>query len=225
MKILGILILVYSLSGIIQVSGSSISDIEKKEIQFLREEEKLAHDVYANLYEKWKIPVFSNIANSESRHFDAIGFLIETYNIDDPANHAPGKFQNTKIQELYDSLIVAGNTSLVDAFKVGAFIEETDILDLENLLSSTSEETVKRVCSNLKSASENHLRAFTRQLNFRDTEYSPKVLSAEEFNSILNSNSQKGMGNGMCLMQQNNRPNCPNNGKGKRMRRRGNFNQ
>ena len=223
MKLLGILILAYFLSGTTQDIDITISDAELKEIQFLREEEKLAHDVYSFLYEKWEIPVFNNIANSESRHFNAIGFLIETYDLEDRASETPGIFQNRKLQALYDSLIIAGSTSLADALKVGAYIEEVDILDLQKLLSSTSEETIKRVCSNLKGASENHLRAFTRQLEFRDIDYLPQALTTDEFNSIMEINSAKGMGKGMCMMQQKNPSNCPNNGNRKRMRRRGNF--
>ena len=66
--------------------NSDLSDAEKQAIQILREEEKLAHDVYSFLYEKWELPIFQNISNSETRHFEAIGYLIETFELKDPAN-------------------------------------------------------------------------------------------------------------------------------------------
>ncbi len=40
---------------------STLSAIETADLQFMREEEKLAHDVYAALYAKWQTPVFLNI--------------------------------------------------------------------------------------------------------------------------------------------------------------------
>lgn len=45
------------------------------DLLYMREEEKLARDVYITLYEKWGIPVFNNISNRESDHND----LIQAY--------------------------------------------------------------------------------------------------------------------------------------------------
>ena len=57
---------------------------------------------------------------------DAILYLLEKYDFDDPAL-APGLFQDTDLQVLYDELVAKGEKSLVDASEVGVLIEETDI--------------------------------------------------------------------------------------------------
>lgn len=46
-------------------------------LRHMREEEKLARDVYQQLYEKWQLTVFKNIAASEETHFRAVGNLLE----------------------------------------------------------------------------------------------------------------------------------------------------
>ncbi|MDP2030099.1 MAG: DUF2202 domain-containing protein [Thiobacillus sp.] len=51
----------------------------KTDLLFMREEEKLARDVYLTLYETWGLAVFSNIASSEQSHMDALLKLLRTY--------------------------------------------------------------------------------------------------------------------------------------------------
>ncbi|MCB0135932.1 MAG: DUF2202 domain-containing protein, partial [Caldilineaceae bacterium] len=43
----------------------TLSEEESAALLFMREEEKLAHDVYVTLYDQWGLRVFSNIAASE----------------------------------------------------------------------------------------------------------------------------------------------------------------
>lgn len=45
-------------------------------LYYMREEEKLAHDVYLNLYDRWGAQVFANIAESETAHTEAVRQLI-----------------------------------------------------------------------------------------------------------------------------------------------------
>ena len=54
-------------------------------LTFMREEEKLARDVYLTLDDAWDLQVFANIARSEQTHMDAIGTLLTRYGIADPA--------------------------------------------------------------------------------------------------------------------------------------------
>jgi len=53
-----------------------LSSDEVEAISWMREEEKLARDVYLALYQKWNLRIFWNIAASEQRHMDAIGTLM-----------------------------------------------------------------------------------------------------------------------------------------------------
>lgn len=176
--------------------ATGLTDTEKKGIQLMREEEKLAHDVYRVLYEKWKLPIFSNISGSEARHIDAVGTLIDQYNLNDPVINEPGKFQNKELQELYKTLTKKGSKSLIAALEVGALIEEVDIEDLQHLISQTSNERIKMVYGNLLRASGNHLRAFTGHLKSRDISYTPVVLAQDDYQEIVNTPHQRGEGYG-----------------------------
>ncbi len=184
-------------------SATKLSKAEKEGIQLMREEEKLAHDVYVFLYKKWNLRIFNNISNAETRHFEAVGYLIETYNLKDNAKEDAGDFNNKKLQELYDSLTEKGSESLTAALEVGALIEEVDIDDLQRLLAANPDSVIAGVYQNLLRGSENHLRAFTGQLESRDAKYTPSVLSETEFNRILAGTHQKG-DPGNCVLQQNN---------------------
>jgi len=115
----------------------SISTAVVASLTFMREEEKLANNVYKLLGTTWaaQTRVFANIANSEASHTEAIRQLLVRYTLADPAaNLADGVFQNQTLQQLYNSLIAQGTISYIDALKVGCAIEEIDILDLQNAL-------------------------------------------------------------------------------------------
>ncbi len=171
---------------IMRIGASNLSEEEKAGILFMREEEKLARDVYLKLYEKWGLKVFDNIAKSEQTHMDAVKLLIDKYNLEDPAEgKGVGEFSNATIQALYNKLIDMGSKSVVDALKVGAMIEEIDILDLKKYLAKTDNEDIKLVYENLMKGSMNHLRAFTRNLEKYGVTYEPQYLSTEEYKEIV----------------------------------------
>lgn len=163
----------------------------------MREEEKLARDVYTKLYAKWGARAFYNISLSEQRHMDAVGRLLERYGLADPAeNKAAGEFQNPDFQDLYLELTKRGEQSLVEAFKVGAEIEEMDIRDLEGAIASTDNDDLLIVYRNLLWGSQNHLRAFIGHLEALGESYSPKYLSEAQLTDILSAGSASGTGTG-----------------------------
>ena len=105
--------------------------VEIASLKFMREEEKVARDLYLAFYETWKLRIFSNIAASEQRHMDAILALLDKYGIADPASDLkPGEFADSDLQDLYDNLLAKGTASQTDALSVGALVEEVDIDDL-----------------------------------------------------------------------------------------------
>jgi hypothetical protein len=167
--------------------SQALSDEEIQGILFMREEEKLARDVYLYLYEIHPLRPFLNISKSEQAHMDAMKYLIDTYELADPiGDNPPGVFQNEELQDLYNELTEKGSTSREEALKVGALIEEVDILDLQKELEEIAQnEDVIRVFTNLCSASKNHLRAFVRVLTVYDVAYEPVLLEQEEFDRIL----------------------------------------
>lgn len=134
---------------------------EIRVLTFMREEEKLARDVYRFLYDQWGISAFDRIAQSEQRHFDSIGALLARYQIADPAAAtAPGVYANEAFTKMYAELTAKGSLSLKDALEVGVLIEKTDIDDLEKALPATAKFDIKQVFTNLMLGSFNHLEAF-----------------------------------------------------------------
>lgn len=158
---------------------------EEAGLLLMREEEKLAHDVYVTFYGKFGHIVFKNISNSESAHANAVAYLLDGFNVEDPALDGVGEFANEAFQTMFSDLVEKGNVSLTEALKVGALIEETDIADLQNLIEATDNETIKRVYGNLLRGSTFHLKAFTGILSRYGVTYVPTVLSQEEFDAIL----------------------------------------
>jgi hypothetical protein len=169
-----------------------LSATEVEAIQLMREEEKMARDVYLSLYEKWQLPIFWNIAGSEQRHMDAVGVLIEKYQLADSASGVTGEFNDENLQSLYGQLTAQGEMSLADALRVGATIEDLDIFDLKGLLESVDNTDIRTVFQNLLSGSENHMRAFIRQLSQNGETYEAQYISGQELDEILSVNSGRG---------------------------------
>lgn len=143
--------------------ATTLSDSEIAGLLRMREEEKLARDVYDAMEAKWNLQIFDNISNSEQTHMDAVLVLLERHGLDDPAaGTAPGEFTDPELQTLYDSLIAQGTVSATDALKVGVAIEELDIADLQALHTETAD--LALVYDHLETGSEHHLEAFNRQL-------------------------------------------------------------
>lgn len=163
-----------------------ITQVEREGIEYMLEEEKLARDVYAKLYEKYEINVFKNIPQSEQRHIDAVHGLVEMYDIDYYVDEEPGVFGNETIQNLYNDLVEKGEKSLVDALYVGATIEDLDIYDISNFLETVDTPEIEQVYSFLLNGSKNHLRAFNNQLlkNGADA-YEAQYISDQELVEIL----------------------------------------
>jgi hypothetical protein len=147
-----------------QLFAAALTQEEKDSLLYIREEEKVARDVYIALYDKWGLTIFNNISRSEQTHMDAIKTLLVRYNLEDPALD-PGQFSNPELKKMYDDLIAMGNLSVIEALKVGVIIEETDILDLQDGLKITVHKDIKRVYQNLMAGSENHLAAFQSVLS------------------------------------------------------------
>lgn len=170
------------------LSVVTLSAEEVAGLNFMREEEKLAHDVYVELYALWGTPVFSSIAASEADHTAAVLKLLNSYGLPDPAaNQGPGVFVSTMLQTLYGQLMERGHVSEVSALMVGALIEETDIHDIRDRMRVTDETAILKVYDNLLCGSRNHLRSFDRQLRSRGVVYAPVVITAQEWDAIASS--------------------------------------
>lgn len=191
-------ILIAALTLIMLSSCSNASDIqssvpltqkENDDLRFLREEEKLARDVYLFCYDKYQISIFNSISRSEQTHMDSVLSLLNKYGIPDPASPLIGVFVNQDLQSLYNSLIAQSNISSIEALKVGATIEDLDINDIDRFNANTTKSDLLSVYDNLTCGSKNHIRSFTSQLTLNVVTYIPQFISIEYYAIILSSPS------------------------------------
>ena len=155
--------------NVVDASATAVlSDDERAGLLYMVEEEKLAHDVYVMLGEVWGLRTFENISGSETTHMARIQDLLDAYGIADPTEGLGiGEFADPTFTALYDQLVERGRTSVTEALAVGVEIEELDIVDLDARTAGTEVAAIDAVYAELRSGSENHLRAFTRSLDAR----------------------------------------------------------
>lgn len=184
-------------NGTALISNIKKSELSDKEIAGLiqmREEEKLARDVYKTLGNIWSTRVFSNISASEQTHTDAIKALLVRYGIKDPVtSDTVGVFTSKNMQELYNTLTTKGKASLSDALVVGATIEDLDIRDLENLKKETTKEDILITYNNLQKGSRNHMRAFIKNIKANGGLYTPQYISNSDYELIINRSQERGI--------------------------------
>ncbi len=146
-------------------SAETLTEVQKDDLTYIYQEEKVARDVYRVLGNVWGENVFINIQESEQQHMDAVKGLLVQYSLPIPViEDTTGVFENEELQSLYNELVAEGKKSKEAAYKVGILIEETDITDLEERMEDAPDDVV-RVFSNLLSGSESHFRAFSRALS------------------------------------------------------------
>ena len=174
------------------VETPDLLDNELNSLLKMKEEEKLARDVYTFLYGKWGSAVFSKISAAENNHLDAIIRLLQYYGSADTLAGEAGIFANIEVHALYNTLVAKGSESIEGAYKTGALIEEMDIKDLRDAIEATSNSNIIMVFENLERGSRNHLRAFNRQLTITGKIYTPIYITQSDYDQIVNSTMEKG---------------------------------
>lgn len=178
--------------GADEVIVAPLTEQETADILFLREEEKLARDVYLFSYDMYGQIIFDNISNSEQTHMNSVYTLIAKYNLSDPTEgKQQGEFQNQVLQNLYDSLASQSSVSLLEALRVGAGIEDLDINDLDGNISNTIKADLLQVYSSLQCGSRNHLRNFVQQVENLGGMYEPEFISLDDYNNIVTSQNER----------------------------------
>ena len=178
-----------------EVSSYDLSTTEIEYLTFMREEEKLARDVYLTLFERWGLPIFENIAASEQSHTNAVAKMLAYYGLDDPFIYDNiGAFVNPELTGLYNFLVsenndidVDGDVDVMDALYIGALIEEVDMEDIQYAIDATDHENIVELYNTLMCGSRNHLRAYVGQIENRGDVYEAQVLSQEEVDAIVDS--------------------------------------
>ena len=189
-------------SEVVSTTLEELTVLEADNLVFMREEEKLARDVYLTMYEAWGLNIFSNIAASEQTHTDAVAEMLDKYKLPDPVvDDRVGIFVNQELANLYDTLLARGYLSSLDALKVGALIEEVDMvdlkraieeadmLDLQQAIDTADNDHIRRMYENLLSGSRNHLRTYIKQIEEQGENYEALFLSQDEIDAITHPQS------------------------------------
>ena len=175
------------------IAEQTLSAVEVDDLMYMREEEKLARDVYLTMFDAWGLAVFDNIAASEQTHTDSVKDMIEKYRLADPVvDDTVGVFVNQELATLYAKLIARGAQSSLEALHVGAFIEEVDMVDLARAIEATDNPDIRQLYDNLMSGSRNHLRAYVGQIEDLGVVYEAQYLSQDEVDAIVDSPVERG---------------------------------
>ena len=177
-----------------QFSAENVTLDEVSIMPVMYEKEKLAMEVYKTLIAKWDKPVFEKVGKSESMHMWRINIFLDVNNIAIPSlalstSDTTGtevRFTSESLQTRYDELVKQGDISELDAYKVGALIEETSISELEAVLAKTTNPDLKTMYGHLKMSSSGHLRKLNAEIVKLEETYTPTVLSQAAFDKIIN---------------------------------------
>ncbi len=170
---------------------------EQATMLFVREEEKMARDVYITLYNQWADPSVYNIATkSEQKHMDSVKAMLDNLGIADPVvSDATGAFTHTAIAGLYSQLLTRGAVSLNEALAVGAYIEEYDIVDVQKakneIIAGSNQLPIIQTYDNLICGSRNHLRSFVGSIQAGGTAYTAQIITQAEVDAIVNTPSEQ----------------------------------
>jgi len=171
-------------------NGQNLTQELKDALAYMGNEERLAYDVYMNLYDYHlknsgdAIRQLQNIATrSENTHIKIVQNLVRRYNIsaddltivEDPIANSSisqedmprGKYDVPEIQELYDTLYAKGIQSRQDALEVGCMVEVTDIDDLNEYIKYAKDSNATDILEGfkfLRDGSYRHYWAFDRGL-------------------------------------------------------------
>ena len=148
----------------------------------MREEEKLARDIYTTLGKTTPSAVFENIPRSEQSHMDAFDQLLDRYEIPDPVTDesAIGVFTDPFFTSLFTELKEKGQQSDKDAFEVGAMVEDLNMANLIKYNKMTDKPDLKLAYDTLLAQSKNHMSAFVRQLDSLGYSFEPEHISTEQ---------------------------------------------
>ena len=177
-----------------EIEKTTLTPTEIEEVLYLREEEKLARDVYHTLGLKWKLRIFSNIKSAEQTHMDHIKMVIDLYDLQDPVvDDSVGVFSNAHLAALYVDLVKKGEKTVVDALQVGMTIEDLDIFDINEMLATATNDHVKIVAYNLVKGSRNHMRSFWKVLVANKGTYAAQFLTQTEIDEIVAGDMERGI--------------------------------
>lgn len=167
---------------------------EAATLTFMREEERLARDLYLQFDGLGESALFVNISAAEQRHMDAVKVAMDRYGIAEPSDPTQvGQYANTELGKLHSELLAQGS-SYLGALWAAGMVEEVDIDDLRNAIDETDNEDLQTIYGNLLRGSRNHLRAFAGEIERQGAVYEAQFLEQDDVDDILNSPMERGPG-------------------------------
>jgi hypothetical protein len=172
------------------IAGYS-SDIKNNRELFLKlyQEEKMAYDLYGEFYERWSLSVFNKVQQRDAKHVWCVERIMDNYGFDYNTNANSGSYPDREIQKIYDDLTVKGCISDLAALEAAAFIKEKYISVLRERIRYQEDEYVVKVIFLMESAAQTHLRAFVNSIRLSGSDYSPVLLTDDEFSNIMNTDN------------------------------------
>jgi len=193
------------------MDGVVVDYNEQTHLAFMREEEKLARDVYIRLSTMYPDhPIFGNIDDSEQRHTEAVRDMLVKYGLEDPNTNDnvgvyTGEDYGWYFTEKFHELIERASISELEALYVGAFIEELDMMDInqcprvivetDNEINDVTEcgrvytdnADIDNLYASLLDGSDSHLVAYVRNIEryIGKGNYQAQVLPQEQVDEIL----------------------------------------
>ena len=184
---------------------------EQTHLVFMREEEKLARDVYIRLSTMYPDhPIFGKIDDSEQRHTNAVRAMLKKYGLDDPNTNDnvgvyTGEDYGWYFSEKFELLVERASISELEALYVGAFIEELDMMDIKQCprvivdtdngiddvtecgMIYTDNADVANLHASLLEGSDSHLVSYVRNIEkyIGRGNYQAQVLPQEQVDQIL----------------------------------------
>lgn len=177
--------------------GSLASAADPGHLIRLYEEEVLAHDLYVELGKVHPdIRPFQNIPHSEARHREVMAGILKHEGIALPEAPKGKRFVTPGLDRTYRKWLREGRKSEADACRVGVRLEDHDIADLRQAQADFKHH--QQALANLEAASNNHLRAFHRNLTSRGGDYEAEALPAADFTAIIEGEMQPGACGDQC---------------------------
>ena len=196
---------------VVAEDDSALDANEQAHLIFMREEEKLARDVYQKLGEMYpNSTIFGNIDDSEQQHTTAVKEMIKNYGYEDPNTNDnigayTGEDYGWYFTEKFEQLIERGSISELEALYVGAFIEELDMMDInqcpkvivetDNDINDISEcgkvytdkADIRELYTSLLAGSDSHLAGYVKNIekSIGEGSYVAQVLPQEQVDEML----------------------------------------
>lgn len=166
---------------------------QRQLLRSLIQDEKCAHDVYRTLGRRWtRLVILRRIAHIESEHVILIARVLHANPV---AGYGIGDYPAERFDRLYRASVATGRRSPAAALRVGARIEEEDIVDVHRALDhAAGSPAMRSAMTILLRGSRNHLRRYVRALAARGVTYAPTVLDIDLYEHIVTTPIETGPG-------------------------------